>query len=74
MKFVVVASLVLCIHANADVMFSDLGTGSTMYSSDPGSLIKGSGAGGSLRRRVSSRYRARAISTLCRSTWRSGTT
>lgn len=46
MKLVVLASLVLGIHANASVLFSDLGTGSTVYDTAPGSIIKGSGAGG----------------------------
>lgn len=47
MKFAIMASLLLGIHANAAVLFSDLGTGGSVYSSDPGAIIKGSGAGGS---------------------------
>jgi hypothetical protein len=48
MKFVVVASLLWGIHANADVLFSDLGTGGSVYSTGFGAILEGSGASANL--------------------------
>ena len=38
--------LAVAFSANAGTLFSDLGTGSSVYDPSPGSIVKGSGAGG----------------------------
>src|SRR5581483_12349413 len=46
MKLLLVITLAAGIQANASILFSDLGTGTSVYSTDPGSVVKGSGLGG----------------------------
>lgn len=46
MKRFIVLFCALGLQANASVLFSDLGTGGSVYSTSPGSVVKGSGLGG----------------------------
>lgn len=45
MKAIICALAALAVQANASVLFSDLGTGGSVYSTAPGSIIQGSGLG-----------------------------
>jgi hypothetical protein len=46
MRLLFLAVLAAGLHANADILFSDLGTGGSVYSTAAGSIIQGSGGGG----------------------------